>query len=343
VRYAREVHDQSKEGNAMSRRCRRFRGLAGVAALGMLLLALADHAAWSQSARTLKIVVASQPGGVNDILARLLSEQIARVHGVTGVVDNRPGAGEAIGTESVARAAPDGNTLLIAANPFLINPHMRKVSYHPLTSFEPICYLVSAPTVIAVNGTSSYRSLAELIEAARVRPGGLSMASIGPGSPFHLGLEVLKRAAKVDITFVPYPGNAPAVNALLGEHVTMMFGTYANVAEHLKSGKLRALAATTRVRIESLPELRTVAEFGFKDVEVDAWFGMFAPAGTPRASVAQLAGWFTGAMQAPDVAARLAVLGLSRVGMCGADFAAHLRHQFDDYGRIIREANIKGE
>jgi tripartite-type tricarboxylate transporter receptor subunit TctC len=327
----------------MTCRCRRFLRLAGAAALGALLLAFPDNVAWSQSARTLKIVVASQPGGVNDILARLLSEQIARAHGITGVVDNRPGAGEAIGTESVARAAPDGNTLLIAANPFIINPHMRKVSYHPLTSFEPICYLVSAPTVIAVNGTSPYRSLAELIDAARARPGALTMASIGPGSPFHLGLEVLKRAAKVDITFVPYPGNAPAVNALLGEHVTMMFGTYANVAEHLRSGKLRALAATTRARIEPLPELPTVAESGFKDVEVDAWFGMFAPAGTPRETVVQLAGWFTAAMQAPEVAARLAVLGLSRVGMCGADFTAHLRTQFDEYGRLIREANIKGE
>jgi tripartite-type tricarboxylate transporter receptor subunit TctC len=232
--------------------CRCLPLAARAAVLVALLIGLSAHAAWSQSARTLKIVVASQPGGVNDILARLLGEQIARQHGLTSVTDNRPGAGEAIGTESVARAAPDGNILLMAANPFVINPHMRKVGYHPLESFEPICYLASAPTLISVNGTSSYRTLADLLDAARARPGTLTFASIGPGSPFHLGFEVLKRGARVDMTFVPYPGNAPAVNALLGEHVTGMFGTYANVAEHLKSGRLRAIAATTRTRIEAL-------------------------------------------------------------------------------------------
>ena len=297
----------------------------------------------SQSARTLRIVVASQPGGVNDILARLLGEQIARQQGLTSVTDNRPGAGEAIGTESVARAPPDGNTLLMAANPFVINPHMRKVGYDPLTSFEPICYLVSAPTVLSVNATSPYRTLADLLDAARSRPGTVTLASIGPGSPFHLGFEVLRRGAKVEMTFVPYPGNAPAVNALLGEHVTGMFGTYANVAEHLKSGRLRAIAATTRTRIDALPDLPTVAESGFKDYEIDAWFGVFAPANTLKETTAQLAGWFTAAMQAPDVKARLAALGLTPVGLCGADFAAHLRRQYEDYGRIIRDANLRAE
>jgi tripartite-type tricarboxylate transporter receptor subunit TctC len=313
------------------------------ATLAAVLIALPDQGARSQPARTLRIVVASQPGGVNDILARLLGEQIGRTQGITTVIENRPGAGEAIGTESVARAAPDGNTLLIAANPFIINPHMRKVGYHPLTSFEPICSLVSAPTLISVNATSSYRTLADLLDAARARPGTVTMASIGPGSPFHLGFEILKRAAKVDMTFVPYPGNAPSVNALLGEHVTSMFGTYANVAEHLRTGRLRALAAATRTRIEPLPELPTVAESGFKDYEVDAWFGMFAPASTPKEAVAQLAAWFTAALQAPEVKPKLAAQGLYPVGKCGEDFAAHLRRQFDEYGRIIREAGLKAE
>jgi tripartite-type tricarboxylate transporter receptor subunit TctC len=297
----------------------------------------------SQAARTIKLVVASAPGGVNDILARLLAEEIGRTQGPTIVVENRPGAGEVIGTEAVARSAPDGNTLLIAANPFVINPQLRKVSYDPLLSFEPVCELANAPTFIVVNSTSPYRTLGDLIDAARLRPGELTLASNGPGSPFHIGLEMLKRAANVDITFVPYPGNAPAVNALLGEHVTSMFGTYSNVAEHLKAGKLRALATAARTRAEALPEVPTVIESGYKDYEVDAWFGAFAPAKTPKETVAQLAGWFTAAMRAPSVKAKLVVQGLYPVGMCGADFGAFLRKQYDDYGRAIREANIKAE
>jgi tripartite-type tricarboxylate transporter receptor subunit TctC len=310
--------------------------------LATALLSFVGHDAWPQT-RTLKIVVASSPGGVNEIMARLLAEQIGRVQGPTVVVENRPGAGEAIGTEAVARAAPDGNTVLIAANPFLINPQMRKAGYDPLSSFEPICHLVSSPTIIVVNSSSSYRTLGDLIEAARARPGELTLASVGPGSPFHLGFEVLKRAAKIDMTFVPYPGNAPSVNALLGGHVTSMFGTYPNVAEQLRAGQLRALAVATRSRIEPLPEVPTVAESGYKDYEVDAWFGVFAPAKTPAETLSQLAGWFTAALALPEVKARLAVQGLYPVGACGADFGARLRKQYEEYGRIIKDARISGE
>ena len=314
---------------------------AGAAAL--LLLSLAHHGAWSQTGRTIKLVVPSAPGGVTDILARLLGEHIGRTQGATVLIDNRPGAGEVIGTETAARGAPDGNTLLFAANPFVINPHLRKVSYDPLTSFEPVCQLANAPTLIVVTAASPYHLLADVLEAARAKPGSLTMASIGPGSPFHLGFEKLKRMAKVDMTFIPYPGNGPSVNALLGEHVTMMFGTYANVAEHLKSGKLRAIAATTPRRIEELPELPTVAESGFPDYAVPAWFASFAPAKTPKAAVSQLATWLTAALQAPEIEQKLLIQGLYPARLCGEEFAAHLRDQFDDFGRIIRESNIKEE
>src|SRR4029077_12143204 len=144
-----------------------------------------------------------------------------------------------------------------------------------------------------------------------------------------------------DMTFVPFQGNGPAVNALLGGHVTSMFGTYSNVAPLLKTGQLRAIAAGTRTRTEMLPDLPTVAESGFRDYEVTAWFGTFAPARTPKDTAAQLAGWFTAAMQANEVKAKLDVQGLFPAGICGADFAAYLRSQYEDYGRIIREANIK--
>jgi tripartite-type tricarboxylate transporter receptor subunit TctC len=313
---------------------------AGAAALPVLALA---HGAWSQTGRTIKLIVPSTPGGVTDILARLLGEQIGRTQGATVVIDNRPGAGEVIGTEAAARAAPDGNTLLFAANPFVINPHLRKVSYDPLTSFEPVCQLANAPTLIVVSAASPYHSLADLLETGRAKPGSLTMASIGPGSPFHLGFEKLKRMAQVEMTFVPYPGNGPSVNALLGEHVTMMFGTYANVAEHLKSGKLRAIAATTPRRIEELPHLPTVAESGFPDYAVPAWFASFAPAKTPKAAASQLAAWLTAALQAPEIEQKLLIQGLYPAGLCGEEFAAYLRDQFDDFGRIIRESNIKAE
>lgn len=322
---------------------RRRRALLALAALAIVSATIANHDARSQTARTIKFIVPSAPAGVNDIMARLLGEHIQRAQGVTVVIDNRPGAGEVIGTEAAMRAAPDGNTLLFVANPFVINPNLRKVAYHPLTSFEPICQLVSAPTLIVVNSASPYRSLSDLLDDARKRPGQVTMASIGPGSPFHLGAEALKRAAKAELTFVPYTGNALAVNALLGQHVTSMFGTYANVAQQLKAGTLRALAAGTRSRSEALPDLPTVAELGFKDYEVDAWFGVLAPAKTPKETVAQLAQWFTAAMQVPEAREKLLVQGLYPVAACGDQFAAHLRRQFDDYGRVIREANIKGE
>lgn len=316
---------------------------AVVIALATLTIAFAHHDARSQTGRTVKFTVASAPGGVNDIMARLLGDQVARAQNVAVVIDNRPGAGEMIGTEAAMRAAPDGNTVLFVANPFVINPHLRKTSYHPLTSFEPVCLLTRAPTLIAVHASSPYRTLSDLLDDARKRPGEVTVASIGPGSPFHLGVEELKRAGKADLVFVPYQGNALAVNALLGQHVTAMFGTYSNVAQQLKAGTLRAIVAGKRSRMEPLMDLPTVAEQGFKDYDVDAWFGVLAPAKTPKDAVAQLAQWFTAAMQVPEAKEKLAAQGLYPVAACGADFTAHLRRQFDDYGRVIREANIKGE
>jgi len=314
---------------------------AFAAAFAVIAAAFGNHAAWPQAARTIRIVVPAPPGGVNDIVARLLGEQVGLMQGLTVVVENRPGAGTAVGAESVARAAPDGNTVLVVATPFLINPQLRPLSYDPLTSFEPICRLVSAPTLIVVNSASAYRTLADLIDAARANPGALTLASVGPGSPYHLGFELLKRAAKIDMTFVPFPGNAPAVNALLGEHVTSMFGTYSDVAQFVKAGKLRALAAGTRTRIKQMPDLPTVAESGYKDFEVTSWFGSYAPAKTPDETLSQLSRRFAAAIQAPEVRAKLEPHGLDPVPMCGADFAAYLRQQYNDFGRIIRDANIK--
>jgi tripartite-type tricarboxylate transporter receptor subunit TctC len=302
------------------------------------------HKAWSQTTKTIKLVVAVPPGGATDILARLLAEQIGPTQaGTTLVVENRPGADGVIGTEAVARALPDASTLLIAATPFVINAQIRKVNYNPLTSFEPICLLVTTPTVIVVNSASRYRTLAEFFETARNKPGQLTLASIGPGSGYHLKFEMLKHTAKLDLTFVPYAGNAPAVTALLGDHVTSMWGTYADVAEHLRAGRLRALAVASSSRIEALPDVPTVAESGYKNLEVEVWFGLVAPAKTPTSSVSLIASRFTAAMQVPEVRAKLAAQGLYPAAMCGADFGAFLRSQYNEYGRVISEANITAQ
>ena len=202
---------------------------------------------------------------------------------------------------------------------------------------------MSYPTVIAVNSTSPYRTLTDLLDAARAKPGELALASIGPATAFHIAIESLKRATKVDMTFIPYPGGAPALNALLGEHVTSAFLSYSTMAEQLGVGKLRAIATWSRTRIESLPEVPTVAESGYKDYEMDEWNGVLAPARTPKNAVSQLADRFTAALQAPEIKRKLVAQVLYPVGMCGADFGALLRKQYDDFGRIIREANIKAE
>jgi tripartite-type tricarboxylate transporter receptor subunit TctC len=198
---------------------------------------------------------------------------------------------------------------LINANNILIDPQMRKTNYHPLTSFEPICNLVNVPMVFVVNSASPYRTLADLLDAARAKPGDLTLASVGPGTPQHVGFEMLKRAANVTLTYVPYPGSAPAVNALLGEHVTSLHTGYTAVVEQLKAGKLRALATSSRTRIEALPEVPTVAESGYKDYEADQWYGVLAPAKTPRETVSQLTGWFVSALQVPEVKAKLVLQG----------------------------------
>jgi tripartite-type tricarboxylate transporter receptor subunit TctC len=254
----------------MKRPQRRFLHLAGLAvSVAVFAVTLSGHGAWSQSVRTIKIVVPLAPGGGADILARLLAEHIERTQGSRVVVENRPGAGSVIGTEAVSRAAPDGNTLLINTPNLVIAAHLRKLNYRPLTSFEPVCELVNSPTVIAVNIASPCRTLAGLLGAARAQPGNLSLASVGPATTLHISSEKLMRATDARMTYVPFPGSGPTVNALLGEHITAVFAEYPAVAEQLKAGKLRALATGAPTRIEPLPDLPTVAESGYPGFEVD--------------------------------------------------------------------------
>jgi tripartite-type tricarboxylate transporter receptor subunit TctC len=306
------------------------------------VVALGNQDGWSQTQPSIRIINPFPPGGSADIVGRLLADQITRTQGVSAIVESRPGAGSVIGTEAVSRATPDGNTLLMPANSFVINRIVRKLTYDPL-NFEPICLLVRAAHVVTVNSASPYRTLADYLTTARAQPGVLTNASVGPATAQHIALEMLKRAANVDISFVPFPGNAPAVNALLGGHVTSVIVNYPEISEQVRVGKLRALATTLRARIEEMPDVPTVAESGFNDFETETWIGLVAPPKTPPATVAQRASWIVSALQAPEVKAKLLGVGLSPVGLCGADFAAYLRKQYDEYGSVIRASNIKVE
>ncbi len=317
-----------------------MRKLACTVALAVSVVASASQSAWPQSAATIKIVVPYPAGGVGDTLARLLAEQIGQTQGPMLIVENR--GNTVIGTEAAARAAPDGNTALLTTNTLVVNPQMRKVNYDALADFEPICLLTRMPMVIAVNSASPYLTLADLIGAARAKPGDVTLAST-PGSIIQIAFEMLTHAAGVNMTFVPYQGDAPAVNALLGGHVTSVFFGYPAVAAQVNAGKLRVLATASRTRIEPLPEVPTIAESGYKDIEADVWFGLFAPAKTPKERLAQLTGRFTAALQAPEIKSRLGDLDHEPVGLCGSDFGAMVRKEYDKYGRVIREANIKAE
>jgi tripartite-type tricarboxylate transporter receptor subunit TctC len=328
----------------MKQRRRHFLFVTAVATvICVLSIPGADQMVWAQQARTIKIIVPFPPGGPTDFLARVLAEQIGRVNGATLVVENRPGAGSTVGTDAASRAPADGNTLLIYSKEALINPHVRKVNYDPLQGFEPICRLVTSPTVYSVNSASPYRTLEDLIDDALAKPGTLTLAASGPASPFQIGFEVFRRAAKVNMTFVPFQGGAPAVNALLGGHVSSTLSTFSAVEEQVKAGKLRVIAVASRSRLEALQEVPTVDELGYRDYEVDIWYGIVAPAKTPVAAIAQLIDWITVAIQVPEVRAKLTTQALNPDALCGADYAALLRKQFEEYGRVIREANIKAE
>ncbi len=314
-----------------------------VVASAVFVVGMSGGSAQLQSTKTIKIIVPLAPGGGADILARLLADHIRRTQPIGMIVENRAGAGSVIGTEAVSHAAPDGNTLLINTPNLVIASHLRKLSYDPIGSFEPICKLVNSPAIIAVNPASPYHSLADLLNAARARPGDLTLASVGPATTLHIAAEKFKLTTKAEMTYVPFPGSGPTVNALLGGHVTAVFAEYPAVAEQLKAGKLRALATAAPRRIDPFPELPTVAESGYPGFEVDVWWGMFAPAQTPKGTVSALADVFDRAVQAPEIKTKLAAFGFYPSFLCGADFAAYVRRQYDEYGEIIRKANIRAE
>jgi tripartite-type tricarboxylate transporter receptor subunit TctC len=291
--------------------------------------------------RTMKIVVPLAAGGGADILARELGEQIGHAQSATVIIENRPGAGTAIGTEAVARSAPDGGTVLLTNPAFVINPHLRAVNYDPLTGFEPVCNIVNFPLVYVVPANSAIKTFADLLDLARAKPGTVTVSSAGIGTPTHIGFEVLKRLTGLQMTYVPYPGAAPAVNALLGGHITSVFSDYTTVSAQLKAGALHALAIGSQKRFQGLPDVPTVAESGYKDYEAESWNGILAPAKTPKNTITELIAWFRTAGESPQIKQKLGAQGLYPSVVCGADYGVSLRRQYERYGQAIRDANLK--
>jgi tripartite-type tricarboxylate transporter receptor subunit TctC len=309
----------------------------------MALAALTAQGAWSQAAKSIKIIVPYTPGNGPDILARLLGQQVALAHGPSVVIENRPGAGAVIGTDVVARSAPDGTTLLLAAPALVINDALKRPGSTPVDHFDPVCQFAATPMILVVRGDSSYKTLNDLLSQARARPGELQMVSGGPATSLHVAIEVIKRAADVTMTYVPYGGTAPAINALMGAHVTAVMSDYPTIVSQLQSGTLRPLVTISDKRIASLPDVPTLAETGLVKYDADIFYGLVAPAKTPPAVMAQLIDMFTAAAKTPEAKAKFEQLGLFAADRCGADWGAYLNKQVADYARIARESNIKAD
>jgi tripartite-type tricarboxylate transporter receptor subunit TctC len=310
-------------------------------ALTIVVLVGVASTAWSQSGRTIRLILPFPPGGPADAMARLVGEHIGAAGGPSIVVESHPGAGTEIGTEYVSRAAADGNTLLIVSPSFVVLPHLRSLKYDPLKDFVPICEVAIFPPLIVVDSDSPYRTLADFIAAARARPGALTYGTIGPGTSSQIAFEMLKRSAKVDITFIPFTGYAPAVQALLAHQLTAAQADLTTLQGQLQNGRLRALATTAPARGSVLPLVPTVIESGYRDVEAQFYGGVVAPAKTPPATIARLIGSFSAAIAAPAVKAKFAALGFLPGGRGGAGFGAVLHQDYQHYGRIIAEAHLQ--
>ncbi|AHG63366.1 Bug family tripartite tricarboxylate transporter substrate binding protein [Advenella mimigardefordensis] len=245
------------------------------------------HAAYPE--RPVRLIVPFAPGGGTDMISRLLAEGMARELKQPVIVENKPGAGTTIGSDDVARARPDGYTLLMATFAHVVNPYLHpKLPYDTDKAFAAISMIGHSPSVLVVRPDSPLKSVKDLIEAAQAKPGTITYASQGVGTSAHLAGELLESLAKVDMSHVPYRGAGPALNDLLGGHVDMMFGTAAAVGPSLQAGTLRALGVTTTERSPALPNIPTIAESGVPDYVLDSWYGLYAPAGTPPDVIATL-------------------------------------------------------
>ena len=289
-------------------------------------------------------VVPFPPGGAADILMRILADPLSERWRKPVIVDNRPGASTIVASEIVARAPADSYTLLMNSASLLINPSLRpKMPFDVFKDFAPVMLLVNSPLVLVINSSSSVMSFSALVDEARAHPGQLSYATVGPGTTQQIIGEMLKLEAKIDLLYVPYAGGAPAVSAILGNHVAVVIGNYSEVAQHLAAGRLRALAVASPERIDLLPEVPTISESGFKNVQGTVWFGIVAPAGTPKDTVTRMRTDLAFVLKMPTVREKLIAQGLYPVGSTADEFGPYMRAVSVKYEKVIQAAGIKAE
>jgi tripartite-type tricarboxylate transporter receptor subunit TctC len=314
----------------------------------LLLLLLLPQIARTQDypAKPVKIVVPYSAGGNADILGRTLAQKLGDGLKQPFVVENRAGANGGIGTDFVAKSAPDGYTLLVTASgPITVNPTLYKsVPYDPIKDFAPISECAVYQYVLVTLADSPWKSIADIVAAARAKPGAVSYGSTGVGGGNHLAGELLALATGTQLTHVPYKGSAPALADLLGGQLSMMFDTVITSVPQIRAGKLRAFAVSSAKRASSLPEVPTMQEAGIKGFDISQWQGFLAPAGTPRSIVDRLNAETIRAMRAPDVHERIAVQGGNDI-VTGTpeEFAALIKSDLQAYAKLIREARIPAQ
>ena len=315
-------------------------------ALAALLLAAssADTAAAGYPDRIIRIVVPFAPGGGTDVVARTLAQQMSRDLGTTIVIENKPGAGTIIGTQAVAASEPDGYTLLMGTFANAVNPSLNaKLPYDPHKDFAAVALIARSFNVVVVNPKSRYQSIADLITAAKAEPDKLSYGTYGTGTSAHLAGELFKTLARVNLTTVPYKGAAPAITDLVGGQIQVMFTTVASAASLISGGRLRALAVTSVERSPAFPDLPTVAEAGVSGYAAESWYGLFAPAKTPREVIDRLNKSAAMAVQS-EVFKRLGVNeGLVMVARPPEELDRYFRGEEERWRRVIQDAGIKVE
>lgn len=293
-------------------------------------------------AKTVRIIVPFAPGGGTDFVARILAQKLTESLGQSVVVENRAGAGSTIGTELVAKAAPDGYTLLVNAIAHAINASVyRKLPFDSVKDFTPVAHLTSSPYIVLIHPSMPVRSIKDLIVLARTRPGELTYASAGKGSSTHLATEFFKMLAQVDILHIPYKGGAPALTDLLRGEVALNVASLPIAIPHVRAGKVRPLAVTGSTRARIMPELPTVAEAGVADYEFSGWYGMLAPAGTRPEIVIRLNADVTRVLGLPEVRERLASDGSEAVGGTPEQFGTHLSNEIAKWAKVVTHLGMR--
>ena len=312
-------------------------------ALCVLVALGAEAFAQSYPTRPIRLIVPFGAGGGTDNLARIIEPLVSRGLGQPLVIENRPGGGSVIGMDAVAKAAPDGYTLVMTDTSIAVNPSLKPLPYDSIKDFEPVSLLATAPVILVAHPSLPAKTLQEFVALAKREPGKLNYASGGIGASTHLGGELLKFVAGIDVAHVPYKGTGPAMNDLIGGHVQVMFSGISSARPHMDAGKLRALAVTGEARNAATPDVPTFAEAGLPGVTASTYWGILAPKGTPKEIVERVSAEFARAVREPDVVARIAQLGYLPIAGGPSDYAANIKAEIEKWAPVVKNANIKAE